>query len=105
MGLVRQNQAGIQRQRGQRQPARQFLQEALALAEATLDRVGLAAARLGLGRLALEDGDLPTARATIRESLALSRDLGHPAAMADGLEALALTVAAALPSRQLRAGA
>ena len=69
--------------------ARTLYEESVTLMRQASDTWGLSRALLGAGRVALAQGALPQAHALVRESLALRRDLGYRAGIAECLMALA----------------
>ncbi len=72
------------------QPARACLEEALTIQRDTEDRSGMICTLLPLGALRRKLGDEEMAEAHLCEAIELSREMGIPGLLADGLELLAL---------------
>jgi DNA-binding CsgD family transcriptional regulator len=79
---------------GDHEAARTLLNEALASARESGDRIHIASASAALGRLAVEGGDRAAAASWFQQSLSVSREVGDRRAIAEGLEDIARLAAA-----------
>lgn len=75
----------VYRHLGEYEPAKQYLQESLAICREVGDRFGLSIALNILGQVAYLQGDYPVARQLCRESLAIKQEIGDRRGMAFSL--------------------
>ena len=93
---------------GDHEAARTLLNEALARARESGDRIHIASASATLGRLAVDGGDTAAAASFFQQSLSISREVGDRRAIAQGLEdvaRLAATMQRPADALRLAAGA